>query len=82
MCYCVLIYDDNHILFMFYIKMSCIIVSLTNSGTEISWYFHDKFSEQSTNDVKFDFQYLSTATFKVTQLLSPKNIKHQTTEKY
>ena len=44
--------------------------------------FCHKFSKQSKNYIKFDFQYLSKATLKVTQLLSPKSSKHRTMEQY
>ena len=37
MCYCPLNYDDYLILDMFYIKISCIIVFLTNTESVISW---------------------------------------------
>ena len=45
MCYCLLNYDDNIILDMFYIKMSCIIVFLTNTKSVISWDFLSQFFE-------------------------------------
>ena len=39
MYYCILNSDDNIIFVTFSIKMSCIIVFLTNSESVISWYF-------------------------------------------
>ena len=48
----------------------------------ISWYFLSQFSNQSKNYIKFNFQYWSTSTFKVTQLPLPKISKHQTEEQY
>ena len=39
MCYCILNYDDNLTDFMFYIKISCIIVFLKNPESVIYWYF-------------------------------------------
>ena len=39
MCYFPLTYDENLIFDMFYIKMSCIIVFLTNVESVISWDF-------------------------------------------
>ena len=43
MCYCPLTYDDNIILVMFYIKISCITVHLTNLESVISWDFVSQF---------------------------------------
>ena len=45
MCYCPLTYYDNIILDIFYIKMSCIIVFLTNIKSVISWYILSQFSK-------------------------------------
>ena len=39
MCYCSFGYDENHIFDMFYIKMSCIIIYLTNFESVIYWGF-------------------------------------------
>ena len=39
MCYCTLNYDDNLIIIMIYIKMSCIIVYIANFDSVVSWYF-------------------------------------------
>ena len=41
---------------MFYIKISFIIVFITNFESVISWFFCHKFLMQSKNYIKFDFQ--------------------------
>ena len=45
MFYCILNYNDSFIFVMFHIKMSCIIIFLTNIESVISWYFLSQFFE-------------------------------------
>ena len=45
MCYFPLTYDDNLILDTFYIKISCVIVFLTNTESVIYWYCLSQFFE-------------------------------------
>ena len=60
---------------MFYIKISCIIVLLTNFTSVIFWYFLAQFLKLSNNSLCFDIQYLSTPIFEVTQLPLHKEAK-------
>ena len=54
MCYSQLNYDDYLILGMFYIKMSCIFVFLTNIQYVILWYFMLQFLKRSMTTIKSD----------------------------
>ena len=82
MCHCPLTYYDNIIFVMFYIKMSRVIVFLSNLESVIYWYFLSQFLKQSNNYINFDFQYRSKPKFEVTQLPLSKISKHWTAEQY
>ena len=64
--------------------MSCIIFSLTNIESVISWYFLSQFLKQSKNYINSNFRFWSTSTSKDTKFLLPQHIKikHQNTKQY
>ena len=82
MCLCALKYDHILIFFITYIKMSCIIVFLTNFESVISWYFLSQFykSVKDLHKVQFIISIntnIWSYTITITELS-----KHQTADKY
>ena len=77
MCYFPLTYDYTLILVMFYIKMSCIIVFLTNFELVVSYYSSHNFSKKSKNYIRLDLQCQYTPTLEVTKFPLHKSIEHQ-----
>ena len=67
---------------MFCIKVSCIIVFLTNFEAVISWDFLSQIPRQSNNYIKSNFRIQSRATLEVLQSLLPKSSKHRIAEQY
>ena len=68
MCYCTLTYDDNLILVMLFIEISCIIVFFTNIESVIYWYFLSQFFKAVKESHKLQFSILIDANIQRHQI--------------